>query len=73
MAGGRAGHAHIDFLRLDVEGWEWETFRAIIRDFTVERASPAPTGGTSEGNNANKSVWGVPEREGVLPFAQLHC
>lgn len=69
-----AGHAHIDFLRLDVEGWEWETFRAIIRDFTMERGSPAngaviaPTGETSEGN---KSVWGVPEREGVLPFGQL--
>ncbi|PIL26341.1 hypothetical protein GSI_12097 [Ganoderma sinense ZZ0214-1] len=55
------GHSHIDFLRLDVEGWEWETFRAIIRDFTMERGSPA--------NGA--SVWGVPEREGVLPFGQL--
>ncbi|KAI1783589.1 methyltransferase domain-containing protein [Ganoderma leucocontextum] len=35
------GHSHIDFLRLDVEGWEWETFRAIVYDFTTERGSPA--------------------------------
>ena len=59
-----AGHSHIDFLRLDVEGWEWETFRGIIRDFTMERVSPVTTNSSSTG-------WSVREREGVLPFGQL--
>ena len=81
-----AGHTHIDFLRLDVEGWEWETFRAIVRDFTAERSSPAngavpvpaPTGNgngnantNGNGSGGDGSVWSVPEREGVLPFGQL--
>lgn len=60
-----AGHSHIDFLRLDVEGWEWETFRGIIRDFTMERVSANPAA------NANTTGWNVNEREGVLPFGQL--
>ncbi|KAI0692120.1 methyltransferase domain-containing protein [Cerioporus squamosus] len=57
------GHSHIDFLRLDVEGWEWETFRGIIRDFTMERVSSTA--------NTNSTGWSVREREGVLPFGQL--
>ncbi|OCH89385.1 hypothetical protein OBBRIDRAFT_794339 [Obba rivulosa] len=27
------GHSHIDLLRIDVEGWEFEVMRAIVRDF----------------------------------------
>ena len=63
------GHSHIDFLRLDVEGWEWETFRAIVRDFTSEREQPPPP--TDTNTVANATGWTVPERDGVLPFGQL--
>ncbi|RPD69142.1 hypothetical protein L226DRAFT_539990 [Lentinus tigrinus ALCF2SS1-7] len=59
-------HSHIDFLQLDVEGWEWETFRGIIREFTMERVSSG-----ANGNSKNATGWSVPEREGVLPFGQL--
>ena len=63
------GHSHIDFLRLDVEGWEWETFRGIVRDFTMERGNP----GSPPPANANSTAtgWSIAEREGVLPFGQL--
>ncbi|KAI0776552.1 methyltransferase domain-containing protein [Trametes elegans] len=61
------GHTHIDFLRMDTEGWEWETLRAIIRDFTTERVTP-PQGANADGES---SSWGVHERDGVLPFGQL--
>ncbi|KAI0820548.1 methyltransferase domain-containing protein [Trametes gibbosa] len=59
------GHSHIDFLRMDVEGWEWETFRGIVRDFTLERLTP-PQGAAAAAPDA-----AVHEREGVLPFGQL--
>ncbi|KAH9852856.1 methyltransferase domain-containing protein [Lenzites betulinus] len=59
------GHTHIDFLRMDVEGWEWETFRGIVRDFTLERMTP-PQGAGAAAQNA-----GVLDREGILPFGQL--
>lgn len=52
---------------MDVEGWEWETFRGIIRDFTLERMTP-PHG---EGDSPAGGQWTVHEREGVLPFGQL--
>ncbi|KAI0632581.1 methyltransferase domain-containing protein [Trametes polyzona] len=75
------GHSHIDFLRMDVEGWEWETFRGIVRDFTLERVTPpqaqgahgdggADIGGTN-GGAVGGSARTVHEREGVLPFGQL--
>lgn len=70
-----AGHSHIDFLRMDVEGWEWETFRGIIRDFTLERMTPpqgAGAGGVDgDAPAAAAGQWAVHEREGVLPFGQL--
>ncbi|OBZ74671.1 hypothetical protein A0H81_05055 [Grifola frondosa] len=53
------GHTHIDFLRVDIEGWEWEVFRNIVRDFT-EGGGMGQEEGKSEG-----------ARAGVLPFAQL--
>ncbi|OJT03108.1 hypothetical protein TRAPUB_6336 [Trametes pubescens] len=69
------GHSHIDFIRMDVEGWEWETFRGIIRDFTLERMTPpqGAGGGGADGDapGAAAGQWAVHEREGVLPFGQL--
>ncbi|TBU51741.1 methyltransferase domain-containing protein [Dichomitus squalens] len=65
------GHSHIDFLRLDVEGWEWETFRGIVRDFTMERGNPGGGGPHAPNKDNATSGWGVAEREGVLPFGQL--
>ena len=67
MRGLPPGHSHIDFLRLDVEGWEWETFRAVIRDFTLERVAPPPAGGAGGGAGGVKDVGvgagGMRERE----------
>ncbi|KAH9926656.1 methyltransferase domain-containing protein [Epithele typhae] len=60
------GHAHIDFLRLDLEGWEWEAMRGVVSDFTVERATPPQVQA-----DANSTGWTVRERDGVLPFGQL--
>ncbi|KAI0365832.1 hypothetical protein BV20DRAFT_1027306 [Pilatotrama ljubarskyi] len=65
------GHSHIDFLRMDVEGWEWETFRGIIRDFTVERVSPPQAAANPDAEAPGASGRAVREREGVLPFGQL--
>ncbi len=60
---------------MDVEGWEWETFRGIIRDFTLERMTPpqGAGGGGADGDapGAAAGQWAVHEREGVLPFGQL--
>ncbi|OSC98333.1 hypothetical protein PYCCODRAFT_1461394 [Trametes coccinea BRFM310] len=64
------GHSHIDFIRIDNEGWEWETFRSIIRDFTVERSAP-PQAANADADTPGASGWHVREREGVLPFGQL--
>ncbi|KAI0753831.1 methyltransferase domain-containing protein [Fomes fomentarius] len=63
------GHSHIDFLRLDVEGWEWETFRAIIQEFTRER--DAPPSGAKFAVGTNTTGWSIQERDGILPFGQL--
>ena len=64
------GHSHVDFIRIDVEGWEWETFRGIINDFTTERASP-PQAANADADTPGASGWYVRERDGVLPFGQL--
>ncbi|KAI0640851.1 methyltransferase domain-containing protein [Trametes meyenii] len=65
------GHSHVDFLRIDIEGWEWETLRAIVSDFTVERATP-PHAASADDDTAGAAGWHVREREGALPFGQLH-
>ena len=67
------GHAHIDFLRLDIEGWEWEALRGIVRDFTLERVTPphVHTPGEADAAGGGAGGWTVHEREGVLPFGQL--
>ena len=41
--------------------------RGVVRDFTRERAA-APTHPHA---NASTALWGVRERDGVLPFGQL--
>ncbi|KAI0328831.1 hypothetical protein GY45DRAFT_1325827 [Cubamyces sp. BRFM 1775] len=64
------GHSHVDFIRIDVEGWEWETFRGIINDFTMERASP-PQAANADADTPGASGWHVRERDGILPFGQL--
>ncbi|KAI0742234.1 methyltransferase domain-containing protein [Daedaleopsis nitida] len=64
------GHSHIEFLRLDIEGWEWETFRRIIEDFTTEGAAP-PTGAKFVTGADEASGWSMAERDGILPFGQL--
>lgn len=45
-------------MRIDIEGWEFETLRALIQDFV-------PSAGT--GRNEDEAE----EEDGVLPFGQL--
>lgn len=52
-----------------MEGWEWETFRAIIQDFTRER--DAPPSGAKFAAGTNTTGWSIQERDGILPFGQL--
>ncbi|CCM04155.1 uncharacterized protein FIBRA_06317 [Fibroporia radiculosa] len=32
------GHTHVDLLHIDIEGWEFEALRAMVRDVTVHAA-----------------------------------
>ena len=55
------GHSHIDLVRIDIEGWEFDTLRALIGDFIPSRPG-------------SDDVLADDEREAdrdVLPFGQL--
>ncbi|KZT05124.1 uncharacterized protein LAESUDRAFT_760572 [Laetiporus sulphureus 93-53] len=52
------GHTHIDILHIDIEGWEFEVLRAMMRDFLGVR------------HEGLEGAEGEVER-GVLPFGQL--
>ncbi|THH01271.1 hypothetical protein EW145_g6945 [Phellinidium pouzarii] len=39
----RNGHTHIDILKVDIESWEFETLRALIRPY-LEAGEPLPFG-----------------------------
>ncbi|KAH9942863.1 methyltransferase domain-containing protein [Amylocystis lapponica] len=56
------GHAHIDLLHVDIEGWEFEVVKALVHDFTG--LSTGASAAEEEGAEA-----GTPAAP--LPFGQL--
>lgn len=68
------GHTHIDILKIDVEGWEFDIMTAILRPF-IAAGQPLPFGQISlEMHVWNKKFdefltwWEILETAGLRPF-----
>jgi hypothetical protein len=75
-----AGHKHIDILKIDVEGWEFDIMASIVRPF-VTSGEPLPFGQLNlEMHVWNKkfaeflSWWEMLETAGLRPFmTEVRC
>ncbi|KAF9039870.1 methyltransferase domain-containing protein [Panaeolus papilionaceus] len=70
----RNGHEHIDILKIDIEGWEFETLTTLIRPY-IASGKPLPFGQLQlEIHLWNKSFeeflkwWEMLEEAGLRPF-----
>jgi len=68
------GHTHIDILKIDIEGWEFETMENLLRPY-IKSGKPLPFGQLSmEIHLWDKSFesflgwWEVLEEAGLRPF-----
>lgn len=68
------GHTHIDILKIDIEGWEFDTLRAMLSPY-LESETPVPFGQLQiEVHAWNKrfhdflSWWELIEGVGLRPF-----
>jgi len=73
------GHKHIDILKIDVEGWEFDIMASIVRPF-VTSSKPLPFGQLNlEMHVWNKkfaeflSWWEMLETAGLRPFMTEVC
>lgn len=67
------GHSHIDLIRIDIEGWEFDTLRALIEDFRPSAAegSTSPEDDVVDDDNNNNNNNNGDDDDEVLPFGQL--
>ena len=68
------GHEYIDILKVDIEGWEFETLTALLRPY-MERGEPLPFGQLQlEVHAWGKTFeefmnwWDTLENAGLRPF-----
>lgn len=70
-----SGHTHIDILKIDIEGWEFETLSTLVSGY-IQAGKPLPFGQLQlEIHLWNKSFaeflkwWETLEESGLRPFA----
>jgi hypothetical protein len=73
------GHTHIDILKVDIEGWEFDTFMTLIKTY-VTASQPLPFGQLLIEIHAwNKKFyeflawWQLLESAGLRPFRAEVC